>query len=422
MKNIIMLVFSAFAFCSLSSCSEATPSVGASEDMIGLSIDYSQMSRYSVLSFSLIEEDGEIFFSCSFFMDDEEIKLEKVRIAPEYMQRLREIAHRYDFANMKERTNANKPFIHDAPTYRMTIYWRDKKSLSLNYWPGGGEVEKLFWELAETCINKPGAPEDISALYYNYAHANETNRFNFRLRSDNGNYLFSARYYTKDREKVDLRDVTVDTEYVRKMCELIKEHGILNVKGNPLRDTSKSAPPYPYAKLNLYWPDMRTLRLDESAPGGEELKQFFQDLAQTYREHWQSTQTPELLSWLTFTSTCENESDSFMFHLREVSASIELMAHCITKEGKKLEFHDTVDPKYMYELREIVKKHGIVDNLKKKPYPERERSINMDKPYSLLLIEWWNDPRLRTTEWPESGGEELEQFFRDLAQKYADCS
>ena len=351
----------------------------------------------------------------------EEIKLEKVRVAPEYMQRMREIAKQYDFASMKERSDADRPFIHDAPMCSMTMDWPDWKSLRLNYWPGGGEVERLFWEIADANINKPGAAEDISALYYDYAHASDYERFNFSLRGDKGKFLFSARYFTEGREKIVLSGEPVDIEHVRKMRELVKELGILDVKGNPLRETSRSAPPYPYARLSLYWPDMRILRLDESAPGGEELKQFFQNLTQTYREHLKPTQQPELLSWLTFLSKRENGADSFQFHLREVSSSIELMARCVTKEGKQLDFITKVDPKYMDQLREIVIKHGIVESLKKIPYSERERSsINMNEPHSLLLIEWWNDPRLRTTEWPEAGGEELEKFFRDLAEKYAD--
>jgi len=415
----MMFGFSVLVFCSFSGCAWAASSeTSTPEDMIELSISYSDMRDYS--SFILREEGGEVLFSCRFFADVK-IELEKINVAPEYMQRLREIARRHDFANMKERTRAaDAPFIHDEPMYGMTMYWPDRKSLRLNYWPGDGEVEELFWEIAEACVNKPGAPEDISALFYNYAHANDYDRFNFSLRDCSGAFLFSARYYTEDREKVVLSSVPVDIGHVRKMRELVKEFGILDTKGRPWRDTSTSPPPYPFARLNLYWPDMRIMQFDESAPGGEELKEFFQDLAQTYREHWQPTQVPELLSWLTFVSNRENESDSFMFHLREVSASIQLMARCFTEDGKQLDFYATVDPKYMEQLRKIVKEHGIVDSLKKIPYSERERSIVNDKAFSLLLIEWWYDPRLRTTEWPEAGGEELEKFFRDLARIYAD--
>ena len=197
---------------------------------------------------------------------------------------MRDIAKRHNFANMKERSNEGRPFLRDAPMSGMTMYWPDRKSLRLNYWPGGGEVEALFWEIAEAYINKPGAAEDISALYYNYAHASDHERLNFSLRCDNGKYLFSARYFTKAREKVVISEKPIDIEYVRKMRGMIKELGILDVKGNPLRETSKSAPPYPYARLYLYWPDMRILRLDESAPGGEELKQFFQNLAGKYAD------------------------------------------------------------------------------------------------------------------------------------------
>ena len=275
----------AFALCSFPDRGEAAPAlVGSPEDMISLSISYSHMSRFSAQSFTLEEKGGEVSFSCNFFSNMEEVKLEKVPAASEYMQRLREIAKRHNFAGMKERSNEDESFIRDAPMYGMTMYWPDRKSLRLNYWPGGGEVEALFWELAEAYINKPGTAEDISALYYDYAHANDHEKFNFSLRGDKGSFLFSARYFTEDREKIVLNEEPVDIEYVLKMRELVKELGILDVKGNPLRETSKSAPPYPYARLNLYWPDMRILRLDESAPGGKELEKFFRGLAEKYVE------------------------------------------------------------------------------------------------------------------------------------------
>ena len=64
-RGIIML---AFAFCSFSGCGDAALSaVGATEDMIRLSIRYSHMSITSALSFSLEEKGGEVLFSCNFF-------------------------------------------------------------------------------------------------------------------------------------------------------------------------------------------------------------------------------------------------------------------------------------------------------------------------------------------------------------------
>ena len=287
-RGIMMFTF---AFCSFSGCGNAAASaVGAPEDMIRLSINYSHMSMTSALSFSLEEKGSEVLFSCNFFSEMEEITLDRVPADPEYMQRLREIAKRHNFANMKERSNEDESFIRDAPMYSMTMDWPGWKSLRLNYWPGGGEVEKLFWEIAEVYVNKPGAAEDISALYYNYAHASDHERFNFSLRANkgkfqrvnSGEFLFSARYFTEGREKIVLNEEPVDIEHVRKMRELVKELGILDAKGNPLRETSMSAPPNPYARLNLYWPDMKILRLDERAPGGDELEKFFRDLAEKY--------------------------------------------------------------------------------------------------------------------------------------------
>ena len=278
----LVIALLASAFPAAGSAFAASPEADAPEDITGLSITYNHMSRHSALSFDLREEGGEVLFSCSFFMNGEEIVLEKVSVAPEYMQRLREIATRQGFANMRERAADNRPGLRDAPIHRMNVYWPGRRSMHFNYWPGGGRVEALFWEIAEACINRPGAPEDISALFYNHVEVSERGRFNFSLRSDKGNYLFSARYHAGNRERVVISSVPVDTGHVRDMRELVKELGILDKEGLPLRDTS--APPYPYARLSLHWPDMRIMRFDESALGGEELKQFFQTLAQIYAD------------------------------------------------------------------------------------------------------------------------------------------
>ena len=125
-----------------------------SEQITGLSISYTHMTQYSAKSFQLQEENGEALFSCRFFSDDDEIKLEKEPVSPEYMQRLREIAKKYDFASKKEKKTSNRPFVHDAPMYGMTLYWADKKNLRLNYYPDNGEVESLFREIAEECISE----------------------------------------------------------------------------------------------------------------------------------------------------------------------------------------------------------------------------------------------------------------------------
>ena len=123
------------------------------EQISELRISYSHMSRFSAKSFELQDKDGKTLFSCRFFDDeDEEIAFEKVSVSSEYMQRLREIAKKYDFASKKQKKSSNKPFVRDAPMYGMTLYWPDKHSLRLNYWPDNGEVKKLFEEIVELCI------------------------------------------------------------------------------------------------------------------------------------------------------------------------------------------------------------------------------------------------------------------------------
>jgi hypothetical protein len=121
-----------------------------SDQITGISISHTHMTLHSMKSFELREVQGETVFSCHFFEDEGEIKIEEVRVPTEYMQKLREIAKKYDFASLKEKKPSNI-FIHDAPMYRMTLYWPDNKRLSLNYWPANGseELEIFFREMAQ---------------------------------------------------------------------------------------------------------------------------------------------------------------------------------------------------------------------------------------------------------------------------------
>jgi hypothetical protein len=401
-----------FSYCGMAEATSEvrTLEVSEPEEMIGIELRKTGM-RAPSLFFSLREENGETLFSSS------EFELEDVVVQPEYMQELREIAKKHGFVHMKEKDMSKGPFVVDAPMYHMTMYWPEKKSLRLNYWPAHDELEKFFQGIVEACVNKPGEPDDISSLTFANIDASEDESFRFELSRKDGKFLLNAYCYMSDIEKVTLRRAPMDAADVQNLREIVKEHGIVNMKGNHVYQ-GRSAPPPPYILLDIYWPDKRILRLNRPESGTEELEKFFRELALANSELWEPTHVPELLSWLTFTRTRENESDSFMFHLREVSASTELMARCVAKNGEKLEFYVTVDPKYMDQLREIVKRHGIVDSLKKMPYSERERSVNYDdKPYGVLTIDWWHDPRLRTTEWPACG-EELEKFFRDLAEEY----
>ena len=128
----------------------------ASDRLTGIHISYSHMTRYSMKSFTLREVNGEIVFSCHFYSEETEIKMDEVSVSPEYMQRMREITKKHDFASLKERKTTNRPFVRDVPMYNMTLYWPDKKYQRLNYWPDNGmeELENFFRELACKHTNK----------------------------------------------------------------------------------------------------------------------------------------------------------------------------------------------------------------------------------------------------------------------------
>ena len=422
-QGILVMCFFACASLALpaSAGAKSSSEAGDLEDMVRLSIRYSA-GRGDGNFFELREENGQVLFSSRFLKGSrQEMALEKVPVDPEYMRRLRDMAKRHGFAQMRAKDPSKQPFIHDAPMYEMTMYWPGNKRLRLNYWPAHNELERFFWEITGVCVNKPGPPEELSALYYDYAHTNQDASFNFALRAEGGKLLFSARFFTKNQDKVVLCDVSVQPSHMQKLREIVRAHGIADMPKEAFPDLMmrRSHPPYPITVLKLYWPDMRFVQLDQVLSGSEELKQFFKNLAHTYSKHWEPTHVLEQMLWLTFTCTRANESDSFMFHLREVSASTQLMARCSTKEGKKFDLYVTVDPKYMDQLRGIVKKHGLVERLKKLPYADRERSVMKDKLPCVLVIDFGHDPRLRLTEWPAPGGEELEAFFRNLALNYA---
>jgi hypothetical protein len=98
--------------------------------------------------------------------------------------------------------------------------------------------------------------------------------------------------------------------------------------------------------------------------------------------------------------------------MREVNASTELDAQCVTEKGKKVNFNMRVDDKYMDQLREIVKKHDLVALAKTKEQREKERSA--DDPY-ILNMNWRDDPGLSLKGRPP-GADELEKFLRSLTE------
>ena len=385
-----------------------TREVGAPENIIGLRLSMTGM-RGPSRSFYLREENGETFFSSSDF------GLENVSVPPEYMQKLREIAKKHGFVHMKERDTSRMPFVHDAPMYNTTMYWPDNKRLRLNYWPARDEMEKFFEGLVDAIVNKPGAPEDISSLYYTYMHTNRRNYFRFELHGDDDgeNFLFSAFCHMDDIEKVTLRRAPVDLADVQRLREIIKEHGIVNMKGNPVYQ-GRSAPQPPYMELDIYWPDKKILRLNRLDSGAEELEQFFRDLALANSELWEPTHVMASLQWVTFAYDGADGTGRFMFYLREVSASTQLFAQYVTEDGKQIELRERVDDKHMDQLRDIIKKHGLVDLAKTKEQREKKRSA--DDPY-ILNMNWRDDPGLSFIGRPP-GGEELEEFFRSLAKEY----
>jgi hypothetical protein len=166
-------------------------------------------------------------------------------------------------------------------------------------------------------------------------------------------------------------------------------------------------------RLDIFW-SQRILRLNRPDSGAEELEKFFRDLALANSELWEPTHVMEKLQWVTYAYDGTDGTGRFMFFLREVSASTQLFAQYVTDKGEQIELRERVDDKYMDQLREIVKKHGLVDLAKTKEQREKKRSAA--DPY-ILNMDWSGEPGLSFLGRPP-GAEELENFFRSLAEEY----
>ena len=136
------------------------------EDIIEISIRYSGMTRTSAYSYSIEFRESEVLFSCYYFDDDfNEISLEEVPIDSSYMGKVREIAEKHGFINMKYREPNNLELeVRDAPMYFLDMYFPKvvngrtyKDALCLNYHPSGTEeLLKLFAELSDACTDSSG--------------------------------------------------------------------------------------------------------------------------------------------------------------------------------------------------------------------------------------------------------------------------
>jgi len=121
--------------------------VGEPEDVISLSISYSDMSRTSAYSYTLEEKNGEVLFSCQYFNEDyDEINIEEAPVDFAFMTGLRDIVKKHGLQNYRYREPAGMDLgVRDAPVYSLAMRWPKgeggaySNALRLNYFPEGTE-------------------------------------------------------------------------------------------------------------------------------------------------------------------------------------------------------------------------------------------------------------------------------------------
>ncbi len=188
-RCVMALCFAAGAVLVPAGSGKAAQKTGAPEDIIGIVVSYAGMR--DAYSFELREENGTVLFSHNPDVHrGQSDVLENVPVDPEYMRRLREMAKRHGFARMREKDLSKRPFIRDAPMYGTTLYWPNDKRLRLNYWPARDELERFFWEITGSVINKPGPVEELSALSYECIQTTPSNSTSACAPTRRGNFCF----------------------------------------------------------------------------------------------------------------------------------------------------------------------------------------------------------------------------------------
>jgi len=138
---------------------------GAPEEITGLTVNcYGSRNLYLTCMYRLEDTDGAVLFSCRCYAAGEsgaakEIELERVPVAPAYMQQLLEFVKEHDYLNAEDDDPAKRGFlVRDALECSMTFRWADYDDLTIHSMlslpPGGDELKSFFMGLAEKCAKK----------------------------------------------------------------------------------------------------------------------------------------------------------------------------------------------------------------------------------------------------------------------------
>ena len=141
-------------------------------------------------------------------------------------------------------------------------------------------------------MKKHGTAEEITGLTVNcYGSNNICLSCRYELEERDGAVLFSCCFYDVDEgvsaKKIELKRVSVDPVYMRRLREFVEEYDYLNQKDDDpgkrkflVRDALECSVTYNWADYD----DLTIHSMLRLPPGGDELKKIFRDLAEKYAE------------------------------------------------------------------------------------------------------------------------------------------
>jgi len=128
-------------------------------------------------------------------------------------------------------------------------------------------------------------PAEMISLSVSYSDMVRISAYNYELKEKSGEVLFSCCYFNDNYEEITFDDISVDSEYINKMRELVEKYGFANMeykKPGPMDHMVSDAPMY---SMTMYFPKVVDERVSSEShrlnyhpqPGTDEvLKLFFE--------------------------------------------------------------------------------------------------------------------------------------------------
>ena len=129
-------------------------------------------------------------------------------------------------------------------------------------------------------------PVEMISLSVSYNDMVRISAYNYELKERNGEVLFSCRYFNDNYEEIAFDDISVDSEYINKMRELVEKYGFVNMeykKPGPMDHMVSDAPMY---SMTMYFPKVVGERISSEShrlnyhpqPGTDEVLKLFYEL------------------------------------------------------------------------------------------------------------------------------------------------